>query len=171
MEPSKSIPPEGGQPPKKSTAAQIVYAVIIGFITFYIVSMMLDDGSSSPSRAAETRSEPAEVATSKPTPAPQQDMLELVSQNCTGEYGYAIVSGQVKNISDTSLENVEVVAVALTEDGTQITSDSALIEYNPILPGQTSPFKAHMTYNPAMAKCGVLSFKELMGGTIQTKFK
>ena len=47
-----------------------------------------------------------------------------------------------------------------------ITSDDALIDYNPILPGQTSPFKAMATENPAMRKASI-DFKELMGGSIE----
>lgn len=170
MESSKPQPSgEEDQAPKKSTATQIVYAVIIGLITFYFISVILGDGSSSSAETSQTPTPEAESATTKTATAPQEDMLQLISQSCAKEHGYAIVSGQVKNISDKPLENVEVVVSALAEDGTQITTDTALIEYNPVLSGQTSPFTAYMTYNPAMTRCGVVSFKELLGGTISTR--
>lgn len=162
---------EEGQAPKKSTATQIVYAIVIGLITFYFISVILGDGSSSSAETSQAPTPEAESVTTKTATVPQEDMLQLISQSCTKEHGYAIVSGQVKNISDKSLENVEVVVSALTEDGTQITTDTALIEYNPVLAGQTSPFTAYMTYNPAMSRCGVTAFKELFGGTINTKME
>ena len=41
-----------------------------------------------------------------------------------------------------------------------------LIEYNPILSGQTSPFEVMARHNPAMHNAR-LEFKTLMGGTIE----
>lgn len=78
--------------------------------------------------------------------------------------------GQVKNISDRSLRNVEVLVTFYDKNGTFITASDALIEFNPILPGQTSPFRAMETYNPAMAKA-TIEFKFLMGETIPMFYK
>ena len=47
-----------------------------------------------------------------------------------------------------------------------ITSDSALIEYNPILLGQISPFKITTQQNPRMNKAS-LEFKTLFGKPIK----
>lgn len=94
--------------------------------------------------------------------------LELLSFKCYQQYDYYHIEGQVKNISDKSLKNVTALGTAYTEDDQFITSEDAIINYNPILAGQTSPFKIIMTYNPAMAKCQV-DFKELIGGSIPTK--
>jgi hypothetical protein len=77
-------------------------------------------------------------------------------------------SGRVKNISNESLNHVEAVVVFEAKDGTFITSGSALIDYQPILPGQSSPWKVIETWNPKMAKAS-LRFKYLMGGGIRTK--
>ena len=93
--------------------------------------------------------------------------MEIVSSSWTKEYGYATYEGQVKNVSSLKLENVQAVVTWYDKNGNMITSDSALIEYNPILPGQSSPFKVMKTYNPAMEKAGV-EFSHLMGGTIRT---
>lgn len=75
--------------------------------------------------------------------------------------------GQVKNISTESLRNVMAVVSYYDKEGEFITSDETLISYNPILPGQTSPFHVMTTNNPAMVKA-TIEFKELMGGTIPT---
>lgn len=94
--------------------------------------------------------------------------LEILSWSWSGpSYGYAKASGQVKNISDHTLDNVVAVVTFYDSKGTFITSDNALIEYNPILPNQTSPFEVMATWNPAMNKA-FLEFKHLMGGTIAT---
>jgi hypothetical protein len=71
----------------------------------------------------------------------------------------------VKKISGQSLRNVQAVVTYRDRAGNFITSDDALIEYNPILAGQTSPFKVLTTQNPEM-RTAFIEFKELMGGTI-----
>ena len=78
--------------------------------------------------------------------------------------------GQVKNISGQSIRDVVAVVSFYDKNGNFITSSSALIEFNPILAGQTSPFRVLETYNPAMHTASV-QFKFLMGGTISTYHK
>lgn len=94
-----------------------------------------------------------------------QPKLELLEWSWRTEYDYAIVEGRVKNVSDINLKNVEAVIVFKTKDGNFITSSTALIEYNPILPSQVSPFKVMEKYNPAMDTANI-DFKTLFGGTI-----
>jgi hypothetical protein len=78
------------------------------------------------------------------------------------------VVGQVKNISHRPLYDVCVVANFYDADGNFITHDVALIEFNPLLVGQTSPFKLIMLrYNPAIKEVG-LQFKFLGGRIIPT---
>ena len=96
--------------------------------------------------------------------------LELLNTSWSENYGYATYEGQVKNISSLKLENIQAVVTWYDGNGNMITSSSAMIEYNPILPGQASPFKVMKTYNPAMQKAGV-EFSHLMGGTIRTYWK
>ncbi len=91
--------------------------------------------------------------------------LEVLDWTWSTEHGYAKLEGQVRNRTSASLRNVAAVATYYTSDGTFITSDSALIDYNPILPGQTSPFSILTQENPAMKKAS-LNFKKLLGGTI-----
>lgn len=96
--------------------------------------------------------------------------LELLSWRWSEEYGYATAEGQVKNISKGKMENVEALVTWYDKNGDMITSNSALIEYNPILPGQTSPFKVIQSHNPAM-KRATIEFKFIFGNAIPTFHK
>jgi hypothetical protein len=80
-------------------------------------------------------------------------------------YGYFIVEGQVKNTSGSSLDNVVAVVTVYDANKRFITYDEALIDYTPILAGQTSPFSVYVDYNPAIEWYDV-EFKHLLGGTI-----
>jgi len=95
--------------------------------------------------------------------------LELITwtwgEEARGTYFFA--SGQVKNISDHNLKNVTAVLNLYDVRGMFAKSDKAMIEYNPLLPGQTSPFKVMSTANPLINKAQI-EFKELLGGTIST---
>jgi hypothetical protein len=42
------------------------------------------------------------------------------------------------------------------------------VEYDPLLPGQRSPFSAITTGNPAITKCNV-GFKQMFGGALSVK--
>jgi hypothetical protein len=103
-----------------------------------------------------------------PPSVPAEPKLLLLNWTWTERSGYAIVEGEVQNLSSENLHNVMVVVKFYTAEEMFITSDDALIDYNPILPGQSSPFKAIVGYNPAMQTASI-SFKELMGGTILWK--
>lgn len=91
--------------------------------------------------------------------------LQLLSWHWSTEYGWATAEGQVKNVSGRALENVEVVIQWKTSSGQFITSSDCLIDYNPILPGQTSPFDCSARENPAMNRASI-DFKTLFGGTL-----
>jgi hypothetical protein len=87
------------------------------------------------------------------------------------EYGgVATLSGSVKNITNEKLEDVEVVGLFYDKNEELITSNDVLIPYNPILPGQISPFEVMVPWNPAMRRANI-EFKELMGGTIPWRQK
>lgn len=81
------------------------------------------------------------------------------------EYGYAIAEGRVTNVSSARLENVQAVITFETASGEFITSDDALIEFDPLLPGQSSPWKVTTRWNPAMSNAS-LQFKQLSGGML-----
>lgn len=164
--------PKCGAPVKQSSSLGVVLLVggVLIFLAVTIAPNMDSGKSKSPSRmeyeralriANEAGNEIAnEVAAARKGPP-----LELISWRCESEHGYMYVRGQVKNVSSHSLKNVMAVGTFKTKSGQFIKSSDALIEYNPILPGQTSPFETGATRNPAFAQCNI-DFKELMGGTI-----
>lgn len=96
-----------------------------------------------------------------------QSDLELISWHWSISYDFAIAEGQVKNISNKKLERVEALVTFYDANGNMITSDSSIIQYRPLLPGQVSPFKVMERYNPAM-KRATIEFKFLFGGSIPT---
>jgi hypothetical protein len=101
-----------------------------------------------------------------PTPTPKYK-LALISGKCTlrSDIGFTECEGFVENISGKTMENVEVVITWVDDDGVPQSSDEALIDYNPILAGQQSPWSTIGSYNPALTRFRV-EFKELLGGTI-----
>lgn len=113
------------------------------------------------------------VETETSTPIPDSEpnppayILQILSANSEIAYGYITIDGQVKNISSKSLQNVVAVVTYYTDEGTFVKSADALIDYNPVLAGQTSPFSVISTYNPAITTFST-SFKFLLGGTIPT---
>lgn len=71
----------------------------------------------------------------------------LSSRGYKSSISHMNVEGQVRNITDKSLKSIQVVVQWFDKNGNFVTSDEALIEYNPILPGQTSPFEVLSSYN------------------------
>jgi hypothetical protein len=149
-------------------------AVIGGFVVLlFIVGLfasaslghkVVEDASTSGSTLI-TNSTPGNNSSSSPK-------LEIQSFKCTwetfgGSGGYAYVEGEVKNISNEALKDIEAVGTWYTDNGQFVRSDDALLQFNPVLPGQVSPFKTFSSYNPAMAKCG-LKFQSLFGGTVSS---
>lgn len=101
-------------------------------------------------------------------PATAAPALELLNARGYHEYGYHFVEGEVRNVSDQSIKNVAAVVSWYTKADDLVKSEDSLIEFNPILPGQTSPFKVGMSSNPAMDGYRI-SFKQLMGPSIGYK--
>ena len=93
--------------------------------------------------------------------------LELLSWHWSKNYDYVTAEGQVKNISGRKLTRVQALVTWYDKNGDMITSDTSFIEYDPILPGQISPFKVMERYNPAMKKANI-EFKYMGGGEIPT---
>lgn len=93
--------------------------------------------------------------------------LEMVSWRCSKEGGYVRVNGEVRNISNEVLEDVEVVGSFRSADGTLVTSGSATIDFNPLLPGQSSAFEARAEDDPEVSDCNV-TFRKV-GGEIRAR--
>ncbi len=150
--------PHCGAPQSKSVGlGGIILVLFVGYIIFVVAG----GGGSGSSSSGTTAGSSAAYA----PPPPASPPLELQSFRCEKEHGYVFVRGEVKNVSSEKLKNVVAVGEFRTKSGELVKSEDALIDYNPIMPGQTSPFSAGGSDNPQISGCE-LAFKQLMGGTI-----
>jgi hypothetical protein len=142
-----------------------ILGVFVGLLALGI--WMSSSPAPTPTVTHTPDSTPRAAVPPSPPPEPSYE-LAVVSSRGYEEHGYYTVTGQVKNVSNAPLKNVAAVAMWFDKSGEFIKSDDALIDYNPILPGQTSPFKTMSTGNPAMSRFRV-EFKTLFGGTLATR--
>jgi hypothetical protein len=133
---------------------------MIRFLVFVIVALVGTGGMVSAQSLDSGK--PSEMA-ENPQQWQQGPKLKVLSRSCSREYGYIYIQGEVQNMSGEKLDNVEAVGIFRTAGGDLVKSEDALLEYNPILPGQRSPFKVGATDNPEIKRCNV-SFKFLLGG-------
>jgi len=87
--------------------------------------------------------------------------------------GVDIFSGEVKNISDATLEDVEAVLLLYTPERKLIQTETALIWENPLLPGQTSKFEFKYNADPEWEQEGAtygIYFRFQSGEIILWKF-
>jgi len=157
---------------KKQVSQKKKVSIAVTVIFIILAVLLIRSCVSSPDTTSKMPSDKSSTGQVSDEPSPrqesEQEVLELLSFRCYTEYSYFHIVGEVKNISNKSLEDVVAVGKAYTKDGKFVKSDEALIDYNPILSGQTSPFEVLMTGNPEISKCNV-EFKEFWGGTIPTK--
>lgn len=104
------------------------------------------------------------------SPPPDEPQLEKWSENFSDESGFDKVSGEVTNISAQAIKNVEAETTFYDESGNVVKTTSALLQLNPILPGQTSSYETMDTDNPAI-KREKTSFSILMGGSVPFRAK
>ena len=160
----------GEPPPVTRKTSPIAWGVLIllilGFVG-YLIEQSSDTSSLDSPRTSISNT--TDTSTRHDSPASSYSpLLEVLSWRCEKEYGYVYIVGEVKNASNRKLENIMAVGEFRAQDGSLVKSEDALLDYNPILPGQTSPFKAGGTDNPSITKCN-LSFKELFGSQIYHK--
>ena len=162
------IKPEVARLPNRIAAVGVWALSVVLFIVGGSLAPAPDvpeQSASTPSAAQATTA--AAPATPPPAPEPPEADLALVSmRGSDGGYGYHTVEGQVKNLTGANLENVMAVVTWYTSDDEFVTTDDALIEYNPVMSGQVSPFEVMSQSNPAMSRFSV-EFKTLFGGTIR----
>jgi hypothetical protein len=96
---------------------------------------------------------------------PLSTQLHVLTFSCSKEHGYAHVRGEVRNLSSRPIEGLMAVGEFRQADGTLVKTAESMVDYNPLLPGQTSPFHALTSDNPAATKCH-LAFKTFWGSRI-----
>ena len=135
------------------------------WISFGLVALVVIGVANTPSSPPANSGKPSAAVSSATSQTLPTQPLEVRSWRCDTEYGFVFIRGDVKNVSSGKLENVMAVGEFRTKSGELVKTEDALLEYNPIMPGQSSPFKAGGTENPQITSCN-LSFKYLMGGTV-----
>lgn len=150
--------------------ARIGGGFIVALIVASICSAVGSLGSTTTPSTGATAASPSTTSSAPRAAAPSvaTPQLAIVSSRGYESYSYHIVEGQVRNISDQPLRNVTAKSTWYAKDDSFVTSDDAIIDLNPILPGQTSTFKTMSRSNPAMAKFTV-EFSRLFGGSISTR--
>ncbi|MGO9607859.1 MAG: hypothetical protein ACLQAT_31410 [Candidatus Binataceae bacterium] len=142
------------------------------FVLLVIVGLSSPGHVSESSNSAAPAASASESVSEAPAAQPSQSAeaagsadLDVISWNCQFSGHSVEIQGEVKNISGAPITDLEGVAIARTADGKLISSNNLLVEYGPLLPGQTSPFKGYVEYNPAIHSVD-LAFKKMLGGTI-----
>jgi hypothetical protein len=155
----------------KSIGVTVLFAVLLSVVVLVSMNPKVEPEYAPDMNKERHAASAAGVGTSVVVPVPDDAQLELLGWNWEeASESFLEVQGQVKNITSANLDDIEVVVNFYTSDGAFVRSDSALIEYNPILPGQVSPFKVIVSNNPEIKKCSV-EFKVFAGGTIPTRDK
>lgn len=143
---------------------------ILGGVAFLAVLLLVPFVTAvvllAPSKPTAFRGSGGSVARAEEERRIRSVPLVLLDWHWSSEHGYVIGEGQVRNVSGRKLENVQAVATFFTADGALVTSDNALIEYNPLMPGQVSPFKVMARHNPMMEKAGI-AFKTFGGQRLE----
>ncbi len=99
----------------------------------------------------------------------EEYMLQYLSSRGTNYGGVELeTTGQVKNISRTSLKDVEVVIEILDSEHELLYSSSKLIYRNPLEPGQTSAFEVVCSVNAQDVKYYNVYFRFKSGEIIPT---
>lgn len=98
-----------------------------------------------------------------PPPPPDTVLALLASSGGPSAGGaYIEVKGRVQNVSQRPISNLMATVELFDKRGEFISADHALVEFDPVLPGQATPFTVLIRGNPATEKY-LVRFKT-MGG-------
>jgi hypothetical protein len=143
--------------------------IVIGLLVALLAIGWLTSRDARPQRSASGAVMPASGVGGTPAPTTTPPVLELLSaRGGRSSNAYWHVTGEVKNISGRPQSRVAAVATWYTASGDFIASDTTLVEFDPILPDQVSPFRVIARRNPEMARFSVV-FTRLGGTTIPMK--
>ena len=153
---------------KKTSPAAIGCLGILGIL--FLMTFIGNLTRSSSSRSASTSTDAARSSAQQAPSRVSEPELALIASRGYPSSGRSFfhVEGQVRNLTDQPLKSVMAVTTWYDEKDNFVKTAEALIDFNPILPGQTSPFSTITTGNPAMSRYTV-EFKRIFGGTINTR--
>jgi len=127
-----------------------------GIVLFVVVLGMLTDDEEGSSGAGASTTAARATRTATPAAAAAATVrLTDVSSRLSDSGSYMYTEGEVTNTSSRSLEFLRLVVSWYDSGGRFITSDVGYAEFDPVLPGQTSPFTVMTRYNPEMDRYSV----------------
>jgi len=141
------------------TRGRAVLAVILGLV-------ILSAGAVRDREANQMARHSAQAVGTSGTSAPSDLVLISSREYESASAGFHYVEGQVKNVADTPFRDVMAVVTWTDNEGNAVRSDTAVIHFNPILPGQTSAFKTVSRSDPAMSGYSV-AFKTRSGDILE----
>lgn len=149
LAPLASITPTAAAPAKPTNVAARVVLVLGGLL---VIGWC----------AAITQDEPGAARSRGSTGVASSSRLALLSARDSYSAGgrYRVIDGQVDNLSEEPIRSLTVVVTWFNGAGQLMTSDSTLIEFDPLMPGQKSPFQTMTRDNPEM-RTYRLSFKSM----------
>ncbi|MGX5805920.1 hypothetical protein ACWGS9_32605 [Bradyrhizobium sp. Arg314] len=92
--------------------------------------------------------------------------LKIDGSRCETEYGFIKITGRMTNKTSRAIENLMAVGM-FSSNGDYFKSATAMVEYQPLLPGQTDPYTVMTTANPAITNC-LTTFKTMFGGEVSS---
>jgi hypothetical protein len=92
--------------------------------------------------------------------------LKLLGHGCRRESTYQVCEGEVRNETDQRLDSVMAEVRFTDQAGTFVKSGNAMINYQPLMPGQTSSFMVMTTDNPQIRHFSI-GFREMFGGKLK----
>lgn len=79
---------------------------------------------------------------------------------------YVEVNGEVTNISPDKIDSIKAVVTFYSKSGEMVTSSYSFVEYKPLMPGQTSPFRMMESKNTQMSTAR-LEFTTIWGRPLE----
>jgi DNA-directed RNA polymerase subunit RPC12/RpoP len=162
IEAAKEVAAAGAKPARSMhPAVFVVVAIVVAVMAFSVAR---------PFGQALLRLDRATAGGKAEAEAPGPPQLILEDWNWSEQHGYAIAEGEVTNVSSEALEHVQAVVSFYTAEGRFVKSATAIVELDPILPGQTSPFRAGTSSNPAIDHAKI-NFDRLLGDAVAWKYR
>lgn len=100
------------------------------------------------------------------SPQSTEPPLKLLSmRDVESSQMYFRIVGEVQNVSNEKLSSIRAVITTYDSSDNLVSTEDALIEYNPLMPGQTSPYTVLIRQNPEI-KSYKINFIQGFGSTV-----
>ncbi len=93
-------------------------------------------------------SEPADQDTNASAPPDNITQLAKDSEHFSKESDFDVVTGEITNVGQEKIANLEATTTFYDNNGSVVKTADAMVDFNPLMPGQTSPYKTMEIDNP-----------------------